>query len=675
MTKKSRIDFGRLVEPLLLFLIAALVYLPFAHQFGYYNDDWYSMYATRVAGPGILRDIYSIDRPGRAYLMIPLYILFKGNPFYYSLSAYLLRVLGAFSLLWLLRMLWPKNRNETFLMVLLFLVYPGFLSQPNAIDFQSHLAGIFLAFLSLGLMIKSFGANGAMSRTMFWFCSVLTGWAYLSQMEYYIGFEVVRIALIVLLALRENNLWKKALSVVLRKWLPYSSIPLGYLTWRIFIFHNQRATTDVDYQLGKFFEAPLATLYLWLVNLFQSFLNVLVLAWGVPFSSLSFSLDLHSSLVGLVFAFAVLIAALPVFLRLRLDQLEDPAEYHWQQEALWLGLAWVLAGLLAVIIGNRAVVFPNYSRYGLVSAAGAVVTLVSIFSQWKSRIIRALVLAFLLISVTITHYANGAEYASEASAMRSFWWQVSWRIPQMEQGTTLIVSYPHSAIRESSFVWGPANQVYYSVLSSPMPPIHPRIFALLLNKTTVLNVLTRKKAFLDAYNVVQTYPNYRHILILSQPGPASCVHVIDGQSPEYSSGEASEIMVIGSYSGAQHILLDESLKTPPAFLFGTEPQHGWCFYYERASLARQRGEWDKVYETGEQAFGQGLEPRDLIEWMPFLQAYAIRGDVNRLMELAPKVTADPFIAQQACRILSDTKGISQPTLSVINSLYCLYGSN
>ena len=89
------------LELALLFLVAGLIYLPFAKQFGYYYDDWYSMYAARVAGPGILRDIYNFDRPGRAFIMIPLFVLFQGNPFYYSLSAYAFRVLGAVSLLWL----------------------------------------------------------------------------------------------------------------------------------------------------------------------------------------------------------------------------------------------------------------------------------------------------------------------------------------------------------------------------------------------------------------------------------------------------------------------------------------------------------------------------------------------------------------------------------------------
>src|SRR5512132_2962053 len=117
-----------MTELVLMLVVSGLIYLPFITQFGYYNDDWYSMYAARVAGTNAFHEMYSIDRPGRAYVMIPLYKLFQGNPLYYSISAYVLRLLGAVALLWLLRLLWKKQRLVTFLIASLFLIYPGFLS-------------------------------------------------------------------------------------------------------------------------------------------------------------------------------------------------------------------------------------------------------------------------------------------------------------------------------------------------------------------------------------------------------------------------------------------------------------------------------------------------------------------------------------------------------------------
>ena len=97
----------------LLVVVSALVYLPFISRFGYFNDDWYEMYAAHVRGAMVFKDLFSIDRPGRALLMIPAYWLFGDNALYYNLSAYAFRVAGALCLLWLLRMLWPQQKTAT----------------------------------------------------------------------------------------------------------------------------------------------------------------------------------------------------------------------------------------------------------------------------------------------------------------------------------------------------------------------------------------------------------------------------------------------------------------------------------------------------------------------------------------------------------------------------------
>ena len=135
-----------LLQIVFFFAVGALLYLPLATHAGYYDDDWFAMYAAKVAGPQIFREFYVMDsRPGRALVVIPLYYLFRGVPLYYAFSAYIFRVLGALTFLWLLRLLWPANKRETFLAALFFLIYPGFLSQPTPIDFQTHLVGIWMA--------------------------------------------------------------------------------------------------------------------------------------------------------------------------------------------------------------------------------------------------------------------------------------------------------------------------------------------------------------------------------------------------------------------------------------------------------------------------------------------------------------------------------------------------
>ena len=101
-----------LLSGLMLVIIAALAYLPYMSQIGYTHDDWYLMASARAEGPGVFREIYSVDRPLRAYVLAPLYTVFGQNVFYYNLSAWFFRALSALCLLWLLRRLWPFNRKK-----------------------------------------------------------------------------------------------------------------------------------------------------------------------------------------------------------------------------------------------------------------------------------------------------------------------------------------------------------------------------------------------------------------------------------------------------------------------------------------------------------------------------------------------------------------------------------
>src|SRR5262250_2137569 len=102
-------DRTALMGVLVLLVVGALTYLPLIHRFGYTHDDWYLMATARANGPSVFWDIFSVDRPYRALVMIPAYILFGANPLYYNLSAFVFRLAGALALLWTLNMLWPRH--------------------------------------------------------------------------------------------------------------------------------------------------------------------------------------------------------------------------------------------------------------------------------------------------------------------------------------------------------------------------------------------------------------------------------------------------------------------------------------------------------------------------------------------------------------------------------------
>ena len=647
------------------FAVGALLYLPLATHAGYYDDDWFAMYAAKVAGPQIFREFYAMDsRPGRALVVIPLYWLFHGVPFYYALSAYVFRVLGALTLLWLLHLLWPANARETFFAALFFLIYPGFLSQPTPIDFQTHLVGIWMAFLSLGLSVKSIFTDDRLQRILLWGGAVLSGWLYLAQMEYYVGFEIIRILLFVLIFLRKNMVWKQTLVAAFKAWLPYTIIPLVFLTWRLFLFEGTRKVTDVGLQLGKFTETPIHTSLAWMVSLLRDIVNVTVLAWTVPLSQLAFDLDVWNSLIGLGLALLVLVLFFYFFPAVS----NDTSASNFESEALWLGSAWVVFGLLPVVVGNRHVIFPEFSRYGFVSAAGAVLLLAAVIGRLNGQTWQRVLIALLLVSATLTHYGNTVRFAAQMDNIRSFWWQVSWRVPQFDKGTTIVAHYPVAAIREPSFIWGPANQIYFPSRLKP-DAITTGIAAIRLDRETILKIINNEKQYMDSYYMVTAYPNPRHITILSQPTPDSCVQVMDGAAPEYSRYEDPMFVLIGPYSETEKILVDQTPADVPETLFGSEPDHGWCYYYEKAALARQRGNWAEVLQLAEEATVKRLKSNDLIEWLPFAEGYAWNNRADQLAGVLTQIQSDEYVTQQACQKLRSIE--TNPDTQDVIAQFCV----
>ncbi len=370
----------------LLVAVSAIAYLPFIAHFSYFNDDWYEMFATGTRGPLIFIDIFSVDRPAHALLMIPLYVLFGKNPFPYNVTAYLFRLFSGLSVLWSLRMVWPQQKRLATLAALFYLIYPGFLSQPNAIDFQSHIAGLCFATFSIALTLKAVMTKNLWSRILITGLSIFCGLAYLSQMEYYAGYEVVRFVLLFILAGQTEKTFFARFKRAVIWYLPFIIVPLLFFTWRLFFFQDVRKQTDIGTQLGSLITSPRHTILVWTATLIQSMADVIVLAWFVPFYGAFSNLSAIDVFVGLGVA---LIAILIAWISLRTTFSDSASEDGWQRENLWAGFVIVVGGLVPIIVANRGVDFADLSRYSVISMFGAAMMLAVFVDRLKNSWIPA----------------------------------------------------------------------------------------------------------------------------------------------------------------------------------------------------------------------------------------------------------------------------------------------
>jgi hypothetical protein len=654
------------ILPALLLIIAGLVYLPFISQIGYFNDDWYLMYAAGAKGAAVFKDIFIVDRPMRALVMMPAYTLLGNNPVLYNLSALGFKLLSATFFFLFLSILWPGQKRTAWLIALLYLIYPGFLSQFNGIDYQSQMVGLAGMMLTLVLTVYAYRSKSLPVRlALFILLTMLTAF-YLGLVEYFIGMEALKLAAILLLIFRDNMDWlaraKRSIA-----WFSYSLLTVfPFLAWRLFFFESERGATDVNIKMDSILSDPLAALLGWSSTLAGDIADVSFRAWIEPLQRTSPGTTPQEWVVGSAVAALVLVLTWQA-IKDQSASSESKTQFAWRIEALWLGIVMLIFGLLPVILAGRYVDFKSFSRYALAPSIGAVLLWPAVLAFIPNRLIGKFITALLIVSSVLTHYGNGLARVHETEAIQNFWWQVSWRIPQMETGTTLVANYPVTA-EEDYFIWGPANIIYHPE-SAHKDYAQPAIYAALLNNETIASVQAREPQEFSNRRGIRTYKNYRNILILSQPTSASCVQVIDGKQVELSTVEDERVKAVASFSEVEHILTAEPFRTPPTIPFGAEPAHGWCYFYEKASFARQVEDWEEAARLGDEALALGLSAGDPIEWMPFLQAYAMLDDSARIDEIAPFLTSDLTTSQQACQTLT-AMPLSAGMMEQMNKLFC-----
>jgi hypothetical protein len=85
-------------------------------------------------------------------------------------------------------------------------------------------------------------------------------------------------------------------------------------------------------------------------------------------------------------------------------------------------------------------------------------------------------------------------------------------------------------------------------------------------------------------------------------------------------------------SSTAPILSEATARMPEAY--GPEPAHGWCYFFQKADLARQMKDWETVTRLGDDAFALNDYPNDPIERFVFIEGYAHTADWEKAVELS-----------------------------------------
>ncbi len=646
---------------LFLIVVSALVYLPRIREFTFFKDDWYFIYDGFIGGADIYLDVALHTRPIRGYLYQFLFSLFNINPFPYHFLLFVFRLLGGLSAFWLFNLIWKKQRKTNVFLALLVTIYPGFLWWTGGFEFQAYVISFGLGIFSIFTTLKSILAPSTGQKVSWAVISVISGWVYLALTEFYIGMEVFRVLAVYLLAYRQQTGFWKSVQVSLRKIGVFLLIPISFVVWYQFFFDNWRKAQDAGTQLSHLLSSPLSLLWAG-IRFLQGSLNVTFFAWGTPFQQNYFGNRLTDLILGLLFgAIAVLLVlAYQGFFRRNIKESDalDEKNTSWQNEAFWLGLLGVIGAVLPVVLVNRNIDFDRLSHYALPASLAGVVFVGALLYTISSVKKRLFIASLLVLLATLTHHGAAAKSISNAEKISDFWWQVSWRAPHIsdENSTTLLVVYPDINYAEGDEVaWAPANIIYYPETQT-QSPIHLRLPAIRLESETLPDVLMASKKYDKEDLLIKNIffnQNFKNILVLTQPTSQSCVHAIDSRWVGLSTADGAHVIAGAPHSHIENIVTMGDAPLVPEVLFGQEPPHTWCYFYQKADIARQVGNWEKVIEIFEEASANDLNPNDQIELIPFLQAYAYKNDLKAVKQLSTRINTENFYQQQACTILHE----------------------
>lgn len=647
--------------PLLLIVVALLAFGLLIPWLGFYWDDLPLIWSTHFFGPASMLSAFQGDRPIFGFLFMVTTGIFQQNATAWQVFNLLCRWLVALCTFWTLMQVWPKNSFQNILAATFTLLFPGFIEHWISVAYSNIYLVLATAILSIGLMAKAIRTPE--KYWLFTFLSMLTAAFNLLSIEYFVGQEFLRPFFIWFILSEKKNQTKRQLFLTIRHWLPTLAVLAVFLGWRIFFFTSNRYSIITPASLHTNFLAYGFGIVKSVVNYF---VTGVLYGWGKIFD-IANKLD-WSSTTNILFWILVLFSAVVIFivfhyLFLRNTKKSNP-ERKIENQNLWgtqamasgffvsliVSLPYIMAGL------NLSTTFPNdriaisLMFSGSLLFAGFIVTFIS---PKRNQILIASVCFGLSIG---TQFVLSNTFRRDWDQMKNFWWQIYWRAPAIKAGTMIVSNeLPFNFYTDNSLT-APLNWIYASNLKEKEIPFW-FAYARLRSQAGQLTFSTATE-FSAPYRGVYFKGDITQSLALYLENPG-CARFVDEQTiPELLLPQNWDwIKTAASFSDLTAITEKGANEGSMPAIFGSEPTHDWCFFYEKADLARQKQDWNEVSSLANQSALISLKPKNPSEMFPFIEGFLWTNQTEKadgfLNQIIGSIGVDwrEEKLQQVCRVL------------------------
>lgn len=652
--------------PFLLLLIGLVSYVVSFPRLGFYWDDWQAVFLYQNYDVNILRDYFFYDRPFSSWTYELLFPFLPMNPFIWQFFSTLLRVVAIWLFVLAFETIWEDKKTLFRWAGALLLVFPSFTMQSISVAFNQHFITFFLFCLSIYLMV--FGViRQSKWKWVFLLFSNISMIVHIFTMEYFVGLEIIR-PIIIYFAVKKTNpqfSLGKNLLVTTKYYSSFFLILLGFVFWRIQIYPNQINDPPISgdpnepVYLELLLENPLKNAVK-LANLIaQDSVYLLTQAWLRSIEPTSIRLDaafyIFSIFVGL------LISSIFLFLNSGKNESSNGGVQGSPYRIFVLiGFLAILFGGLAVWITDRQLLEGKWSdRFSLAPMIG-VVLLIMVFLHWlvqnqkRKNILLLFVLGLAIAFQMRTTHSYGLDWVKQ----QDYYWELYWRIPAVKPGTAFFSSKLPSNTSSRFSIGFFVNTLYSQNASNKKLDYwyfsngdEGKYFSK-LQPGNEISYNFRNLGFDGSTSTAIAFMHKPEI---------GCTIVLDDAYAGHPDIDPFHQALL-PISNPNQIDVSIDPVIPQKNVFGHEPEHDWCYYFEKADLARQYERWDDVLSIMNKAYQLGFEPISPIERMPELEAYFFLKNWESFMSVSNSILTNDerfnnFLCEQFQRLEGESNNL------------------
>jgi hypothetical protein len=635
-----------------LFIAAIFAYGLLIPQMGFYWDDLPMSWIRFQLGADAMTRYFSTNRPVWALLYQLTTHILPHNPIYWQVFALFWRWLGAVTLWAIAQKLFPRREEFALTLSLLFLLYPGFNQQWGSYLYSHFFIVLFFFLVSILLMLY----GKTIPALIF---SALNLW----MLEYFFVLELIRPFIIWTSLLGEALTQKERFARTLKLWTPYLAVFALAVFSRLFIFNNQIYGFSIKDEIVK---APVETITLLVQNVFSSLWAVTVAAWALIFKFPNPSVDGPRTIL-IYLAVVVAVGTLVMFGWRNQAQVEDRSG----QDAPSVSPLWIITlGIIMLSLGGPPFWLSNVpvslgfpaNRATLSFLLGVSFILAGLLEFLPSKIKYGVAVAFIVLAAG-RQFLWANDFRRDWADQKNLFWQMTWRAPGLKKDTIVLINEKLEYYADNSL--GAALNWIYA------PDNHSNIVDFVLFYPTNRESLSLTPNTPVSYDFLAgKFEGNTSQAVAFYYSPPGCLRLLD---PEIDAGnrlipDDSYMRDAAVLSSTLPILSESTARMPE--VYNPEPAHGWCYYFQKADLARQLEDWETVTQLGDVAFAMNDYPNDPIERFVFIEGYAHMADWEKAKELSmdsyavSKKIVGPLLCKLWDRIARETESTPERNVTL-----------